>query len=372
MPPFADPTYCGTETTILTSPALLFILWHMRKTTTALFSLALLASCKSDATPDEQSKNTKVDLNPVVIETPPATLKVHSSGLDRYKDTGVYLDGVPMAVLKFGELPVPLTPVWMEEKAAIPFKASDNGPRFKIVKERRYRFRDYFEGLGIDVSKIKEMHLYGGNQHAAAVIISGDKLRSSDDFLFRFGGSIWGKPLPSCPENMGDGKCPDQLSSVTLYAEKTPPTRKAGHFYFGEELIKGIPYFGEAIRGGVRIYFDGPLAATIKRNKLQASKLKPVGDPKLNQYSLVAFLKSQNVDTNSIQEAWLIAYERRIKKLSRAELLKATFRAGEAGSGEILVGEASTATHAISLHTKAVRAEDLPVLTPEELDKSDG
>ncbi len=352
----------------------LSILWHMRKTTIALFSIALLASCKGDSNDGEKKTNAKVvvDPDPVVIEAPPASTKTHSSGLDRYKDPGIYVDGVPVAVLKFGELPVPLEPVWVEEHAAVAFKAGDKGPRFKIVKERRYRFRDYFKALGIDVAKVKEMHLYGGNQHAAAVIIAGDKLRSLDDFLFRFGGAIWGKPLPSCPADIGDGKCPDQISSITLYIDKAPPVRKKGHFYFGDELIKGVPYFGEAIRGGVRVYLDGPLVATVKRNKLKASNLKPVGDPSLNKYSLIDFLKSQGVDTDNVQELWLIAYERRIKKLSRTELLTATFSAGEAGSGEILVGETNTATHAISLHSKPVPPEDMPVLLPEELDKSDG
>lgn len=346
----------------------------MRKTTIALCSLALLVGCKSDSKSDDKKTNAKavVDPNPVVIEAPPASTKTHSSGMDKYKDPGIYVDGVPVAVLKFGELPVPLEPTWIEERAAVPYKAGTDQPKFKIIKERRYKFRDYFEALGIDVSKIKEMHLYGGNKHAAAVVISGDTLRKSDDFLFRFGGAIWGKPLPSCPGNMGDGKCPDQLSALTLYLDKAPPVRKGGHFYFGEELVKGIPYYGEALRGGVRVYLDGPLAAVVKRNKLKASKLEPVGDPSLNKYSLVAFLKSQSVDTDKVQEAWLIAYERRIKKLSRAEFLKTTFSAGEAGSGEILVGDSSSATHSISLHTKPVPDEHMPVLLPEEIDKTDG
>jgi hypothetical protein len=307
----------------------------------------------------------------VDVPVPQELLGTHSGGMERFKEPGVYVDGKPLGVLKFGELPVPLEPVWFEEKAAKAFKPGDT-VQHKIVEQRRYRFRDYLAAMGVDVPKIKELHLYGGNQRAAAVVIPGDNLRSFDDFLFRFGGSIWGKPLPACPAKVGDGKCPDQIGTVVLYVEKDPPKRIGGHFYLDGKRINGIPYFGDPIRGGVRVYLDGPLVATIKRNKLKASNLKPTGPEGNQKYKLVDFLKSQGVDTDVVQEAWLVHYERRIKKLTRAEILEAQFKAGASGSGEVLVGADETATHAISLHSKTVELEDLPKLRQEELDRFDG
>ena len=298
--------------------------------------------------------------------------KLHSGGMERFKDPGVYIDGVPTAVLRFGELPISLKPVWIEERAAVNFKKGDKGPRFRIKRERRYRFSDYFREIGVDLAKVKELHIYGGNQKAAAVVVSGKNLREFDEFYFRFGGSIWGKPLPACPEGVGDGKCPDQVATVALYVEKEPPTRKGGYFYFGEELVKGIPYFGEPMRGGIRVYLEGTLAATIKRNRLVASEIKSTGTPGNEEYSLFEFLASQGVDTNKIQEAWIIEYERRTKKISREELLKLRFKAGAGGSGEILIGPNETPAQAISLHSKTLSPDDLPELLPEELEKADG
>ncbi len=343
----------------------------MRNVSGSLFCLLLLLGCKEDTASKPAKTKAVVDLNPVVIEAPPASTKTHSNGMERFKDPGVYVDGTPIGVLRFGELPTPLAPFWFEERAAVPFKAGDPGPRFKLVKQRRYRFKDYFKAMGVNVAKVKEMHLYGGNQRAAAVVISGDQLRSSDDFLFRFGGSIWGKPIPACPAGVGDGKCPDQVGTVVLYVKKDPPIRKGGYFYFGDKRIEGIPYFGEPIRGGVRVYLDGPLAATVKRNRLKASGLAPV-DAENNTYSLFAFLKSQGVDTDVVKAARLVAYDRDVATLSREELLGVNFRAGEAGSGEILIGEDEIATHAILLHSNPINPKDLPVLLPEELEKSDG
>jgi hypothetical protein len=299
--------------------------------------------------------------------------KSHKGGVEqRFKDPVVYVDGHPIGVLRFGDLPVPLEVVWHEERAAVPFKPGDKGPRFRIAKQRRYRYRDYLAGMGVDVAKIKEMHIYGGNQRAAAVVIPGENVRKMDDFLFRFGGAIWGKPLPACPEGVGDGKCPDQIGSIAVYVEKDPPERRVGEFYFDGKKVKGIPYYGTPIRGGVHVYLDGPLKTTIKRNKLKAAELKFTGTEGNESYKLFDFLKLQGVNTDVIQEAWIIQYDRRVKKLTRAELLDVRFKAGSSGSGEILMGEDETPTHAIALHTKPVPVEDLPVLLQEEIEHSDG
>jgi hypothetical protein len=338
-------------------------------------ALATAFACKSETKekPAPVSKTTDAKDSELPAQIMSPNSKTHGEQREqRFKEPAVYVDGKPLGVLKFGEMPIPLEPAWYEERAAIPFKPGHKGPRYRIVKQRRYRYRDYLSAMGVDVAKIKELHIYGGNRHAAAVVIPGDSIRDVDEFQFRFGGNIWGKPIPACPARVGDGKCPDQIGTMALYVEKNPPQRKGGHFYFGDEKIDGIPYLGTPIRGGVRVYLDGPLVTTVKRNKLKTIDLKTTGPEGKEHYKLFDFLKLQGVDTDKVQEAWLVQYERRIKKLSRAELLKVTFYAGESGSGEILMGDDETATHAIMLHTEPVANEDLPILRPEELDKVDG
>lgn len=342
-------------------------------------ALSLVGSlaCKDKSETSDENKNTATKTTETTAEAtatadpPQAALGTHSGGMERFKDPGVYVDGHQLGVLRFGELPVPLEPVWFKEQAAVPFKPGDT-VRTKTVEQRRYRFRDYLAAMGVDVPKIKELHIYGGNQRAAAVVVPGENVRSFDDFLFRFGGSIWGKPLPACPAEVGDGKCPDQIGTVVVYVEKDPPKRIGGHFYFEGKRINGIPYFGDPIRGGVRVYLDGPLTATIKRNKVKASGLKATGPEGNEKYNLFEFLGSQGVNTDVVQEAWLVQYDRRIKKLSRAELLEVKFKSLKGMSGEILVGAEETVTHSISLHTKPIAVEDLPVLRDDELDRADG
>lgn len=291
----------------------------------------------------------------------------YKSGMARFKDPGVYADGVLVGMLKFGEIPVPLEPIWFEEEASLEFKAGDKGPRTKIVKQRRYRFTDYFEAIGVDVAKIKEFHIYGGNKRRAAALIPGDTLRSQkDEFTFRFGGDVWGKPIPSCPTKALQSKCPDQLTAVTIYLEREPPIRKGNDFFLNGEPIYHIPYYGEPIRGGVRVYLDGRLVTTIKRRKLTDESIAVQSPDGEEQWKFVEFLKSQGVATDGVQEAWLINQNRRVKRIGVDELNNATFTAIAQRSGVILFGEAKTPIQALALHTKPVKEEDLPVILPHE------
>src|SRR5687768_6836590 len=75
-------------------------------------------------------------------------------GEGRWKDTGVYVDGTPVGVLSFGELPVELPPVWVEDEVSVPVKPGEKSPGYKLVKQRHYRFVDYFKAVGIDLQKV--------------------------------------------------------------------------------------------------------------------------------------------------------------------------------------------------------------------------
>lgn len=291
----------------------------------------------------------------------------YKSGMARFKDPGVYADGVLVGMLKFGEIPVPLAPLWFEEEASLEFKAGDKGPRTKLVKQRRYRFTDYFKAIGIDVAKIKEFHIYGGNKRRAAALIPGDTLRSmQDDFTFRFGGDVWGKPIPSCPPKAIKTRCPDQLTTVTVYLEREAPIRKGKEFILNGEPIYHVPYYGEPIRGGIRVYLDGRLVTTIKRRKLTDESIAVQAPNGEEQWKFIEFLKSQGVDITGVQEGWLISKERRVKRLDANELSDATFVAITGRSGVILFGEAKTPTQALALHTKPLKEGDLPVILPHE------
>ncbi len=132
--------------------------------------------------------------------------------------------------------------------------------------------------------------------------------------------------------------------------------------------VKDLPYVEEPMRGGIRIHLDNTYATRIKRNELVESgeAFKAASEDGQETWSFFGFLKAQGIDTDKVEEAWIIHDERRVQRLSRGELVTATFMANPQNKGEILFGYDKTPTHAIALHTKPLQPEDLPVIMPNE------
>lgn len=343
--------------------------------TAGLIGLLAVFACADSEDGKKEVAPEPTEALPEIAPTPPLEAsswvpKEFTRGMKKFKDPGVYVDGVIKGMLKFGELPLTLEPVWYEEKASVEFKKGDDGPRYKIVKQRRYRWIDYFKALGIDVESINEMHIYGGTKRPVAAIVKGEDLRAKgEDFMFRFGSDVHGKPIPACPPKIADNNCPDNIRAVALYIKRTPPTRKRGYFYLNGERLTDIPYYGSPLRGGVRVYLDGPMVAHIKRHKLaeggEGLKVdRPDGEV---GYKFFEFLKLQGVDTGTVKEAWLVHRDKFVKRVDRSELLNATFIAGKRRSGRILFGDEKIETSAIALSSQRIAASDIPRPEPHEI-----
>jgi hypothetical protein len=289
------------------------------------------------------------------------------TGAARWKDTGVYLDGRPIGFLSWGELPIGLKPVWVRDKITTNKRPGTDDPGWRWGQQRFYRFTDYLKAVGVDPAKVKEMHIYGP-KFTNSVIVTGKDLQSpvAKDLLFRFGGSVAGKAIPKVPGGFGGGNPPDKIAAVTIYIEKEPP-KLVPHvgFVLGNDPQYGVPYFGDPIRGGIRIYLDDRFAAMIKRQDLDPTKATkgPDGEP---SWSLPALLASQGVDTSKVVEMWVIRDSRRVEKLTKDELATLTFRASAQAKGGVLLGDKQIRANAIALHTRALKPDDLPFITPDD------
>src|SRR5262249_5766794 len=137
------------------------------------------------------------------------------AGASRWKDTGVYLDGKPVGFLTFGELPVALKPVWLRDRVSMNKRSGTNDPGWRWAQQRFYRFTDYLKAIGVDVAKVKAMHVYGP-KFTNSVVVTGADLQSpsAKKFLFQFGGSVYGKAIPKVPPGFGGGNPPDKITSV--------------------------------------------------------------------------------------------------------------------------------------------------------------
>src|SRR5690606_16535634 len=94
----------------------------------------------------------------------------------------------------------------------------------------------------------------------------------------------------------------------------------------------GVPYYGEPVRGGIRVYLDDKLAAIIKRQELdvKAATKDANGD---YVWKLSDVLAAQGADTSKVAEVWAIRAERRAEKWAGSELATMTFRASAQAKG---------------------------------------
>lgn len=276
----------------------------------------------------------------------------YKSGKGRWKDAAAYVDGVPVGMFWFGELPSTLEPVWIEEIEGLDFKPGDPPPYERVIKVRRYRFSDYFEAVGVQLDKIKELHIYGPNSQI--LVVTGEEfMRVKDYFYFRFGLGTHGKAIAVIPKDLGRNF--DRLMGAAVYIEKEPPTLTEDEdenmvLVLDGKPVEGIPYFGEPLRGGIRIYKDDRLTGIIKRNKLDpdSGEKGADGQPRWKLFDTLEFLR---IETADIVQAEVIYDERRTVRFDRSELESMTFRSSAQGRGQLELDD-KTPAHGLALYSK--------------------
>ena len=294
--------------------------------------------------------------------------KEFAAGMSRWKDTGVYVDGKPLGFLTWGELPIGCKVSWLRDKVSAEKRYGTNDPGWRWARKRYYKFTDYLMAIGVDLRKVKELHVYGPKP-TQTLIVTGKDLQSpaANEFWFWFGANTSGKALPHAPENFGNGRIADKISSVMVYIDKKPPTlvEDEGLFLDGVEQT-GVPYYGEPVRGGIRVYLDDKLATVIKRQDLDPKQTTKGADGE-PQWKLTDFLAGHGVDTKHVVEMWAIRGDIRTQKFSAAELATMTFEAGSQSKGGVLLGDKQVVANVIALHSRALKPEDMPV--PEQDDE---
>lgn len=294
--------------------------------------------------------------------------KEFTAGLAKWKDTGVYVDGKPVGFLAYGELPIGCKASWFREKVSANKRAGTNDPGWTWARMRYFKFTDYLRSVGVDPGKVKALHVYGPKL-TETLVVTGRDLRSPDanKFYFTFGSITTGKALPHAPEGFGTGRMGDKITGVMVYIEKKPPTWIDGEGIFLDGVEQtGVPYYGEPVRGGVRIYLDDKLATIIKRQELDPKLATPGADGE-PQWKLAEFLTRHGVDLRRVVEMWTIENETRSHKFSKRELDSLTFEASSRSSGGVLVGDKDVPANAIALHSRALRPSDMPL--PEQDDE---
>jgi hypothetical protein len=289
------------------------------------------------------------------------------AGAARWKDVGVYVDGKPMGFLTFGELPIALKPTWVKDKVSAEKRPGTDDPGWRWAQQRFYRFDQYLPAIGIDVKSIKELHVYGPKFSETNISTAKDLLGpKGKEFTFRFGGNVYGKPIAHVPEGFGNGRSADKIASVMIYIKKKPPhiVHNVGLELDGE-IQYGVPYYGEPIRGGVRVYFDDKLIAIIKRQELDAAKAVkgPAGEL---SWKLSDVLAAQGATPKKVVEIWAVRDEKRQEKFPGGELDTLMFSANSQAKGGVLLGDKKIRANTIALHSRALKPDEIPTVTVDD------
>ena len=232
----------------------------------------------------------------------------------RFGEATVYVDGAPVAVMRAMEMPMSL------ERRAM-------ATRYGSVD--RYLVSEYLGALGVDITRVRAVHFYGGKR--VALVDGDDARRFASDLAFEFAGGDRGKPRMHFP---GDGfkvnTTVDMISAMTVYVDKEPPAfhddGAEGWLSFADGArIDGVPYAPEEQLKGTRVYVDGVLVATLKRKLLPNKLLLDESDTATvpARFSLARYLESVGADTNGARAIDLVSGDDLVRRIEGPEWARA-------------------------------------------------
>lgn len=255
----------------------------------AIAILAGLLGCSSDprSTPPVRL------VAPIVAErlpaAPPGKL---SEKKRRFREAAVYVDGNLRGILRRLELPGTLKP---RKKKLLDGRAVN-----------RFAIADYIAAIGLDLEKVRAVHLHGGRGRAS--IIDGDLLRKYKDTLaFSFTQGDRGKPRAAWPGDDGFriNTTIDIVSALAIYVEKVPPEfdPRIRKLVLDGQPVEGVAYVPAEELKGTRVYSDGAMVAAMKRKTLPDKLLVPGASVRNPRFSMVLWLESIGVDPAAVRSA---------------------------------------------------------------------
>jgi hypothetical protein len=262
--------------------------------------LLVLATClpacrDSHAAPPPRARAALVRISSFAVAQLPRDKK------KRRHDATVYLDGNPVAFVKFHELPPGLAPA--------------KPPPGDKRKSTRWSVAAYLEALRIDTARIKQVHFYGGRGRVA-VVEGAELLKTRDILRFRFTAGDHGNlrmEWPGRDKLTMIGTQTDIVSDIAVYLERDPPRYDVLALKVVDDDGKpypGIPFAPLERPGGTRVYIDGRFVSAIKRKTLPDAVVIPgSAEAGRARFSLAKYLELAGIDPRSVRGLEAISKE---------------------------------------------------------------
>jgi hypothetical protein len=206
-------------------------------------------------------------------------------------DTPVFVDGVEVAVLRYGDM----APIKSEEL--------EGGAR-------RYRLYDYLKSIGVAPESIKSVHVHANNDRIGSVEGS-ELLKDKDRFKFQFVSGDTGAPLARWEtDGLKNEFSVHEIRKMTIYVKKPSPAihpEKQCHVGPDGDCSDAIPYATGDAAKGTRVYVDGKMVGFVKRR--QIGEALAMGDTAEGEhkFSVAKLVTSFGVDASGIKAVELVA-----------------------------------------------------------------
>ena len=178
--------------------------------------------------------------------------------------------------------------------------------------------------------------------------------------MFRFGAITGGKPIPVVPDSFGNGVMPDKMGGVMVYIDKKPPVLVQDEgLELDGKLVDGVPYYGDPMRGGVRVYVDDRLSVALKPQSLDEfpSERRARRDEALEARARCSSRTASICRRSS--STWLIADERRKQQAHARRARHGTSRSIPSARTRSSSVTPSCAASALALHSHALSPSEL-------------
>ena len=256
-------------------------------------AFGMAASCsRTPATVAAQTSAPRA--HPDVATVPPPAEGQHGAGKKgggKFNESAVYVDGEAKGILRYSELPASAKPRAMPEIDELPDVA------------RYYRLSEYLKGIGVDLDKIRELHIYGSHDRIA--IVTGEEIRTlGDRLVFDFSRQTSGKPRARWSQfhSLPHRPMIDVIQNISVYVDKTAPTLSHEDMWLdGRPVQEAIPYVGDGVPKGTRVYADGKLDGWVRRKQLPSKVVAPGSEPGRTRFSTDAFLAYVGADARNVK-----------------------------------------------------------------------
>jgi hypothetical protein len=298
---------------------------------------------------------------------PPPAAGQHGAGKEKggqFRESTVYVDGKAYGIIRYSELPSSLVPFTLPEIDEL------NVPRY-------YRLADYFKAIGVDLARVREMHVYGSHDRIA--IITGDELRSIHNLIFDFTQQVAGKPRARWSQLKALPHRPmvDVILGISLYVDKTPPAIVQGELTIDGKQVEGIPYVEDGIPKGTRVYVDGKLEGWVRRKTLPDKLIAP-GSPRAHaKFSTDAFLAYVGADSHAAKAVEFYDGDTFLARVDGKTWQHAkgayVFDMGNRSHGQVtqyFPGDKSSRISSVQLYVHTTPSSRLP--DPEALEQQEG